>query len=129
MAKKKAKTKHKRQDDAEVTFLSYVKKQAPNLYERYASLQPFEDVINECWVNTQVGYVGIGIETGAGVWASGDRPRYYAEIHFDEVVLQFDVESGDETFRESYSTDMAGLWSFLRQIPRPMHSFGKWRPN
>jgi len=126
MAKKKAKTEHKRPDGTEVRFLSYVKKQAPNLYEQYASLQPFEDVISQCWVNTKEGYVGIGIETGAGVWASGDRPMYYAEIHFDEVVLQFDIESGDKTFRESYSTDIAGLWAFLRQIPRPISSFGTW---
>lgn len=21
---------------------------------------------------------------------------------------------------------MAGLWAYLRQIPRPMHSFGHW---
>jgi len=131
MAKKKAKTEHKRPDGTEVRFLSYVKKQAPNLYEQYASLQPFEDVISQCWVNTKEGYVGIGIETGGGAWPSGSYDTYGARIYADKVLLFQDTyipKEGSDTdcYREEHVTDMAGLWTYLRQLPRPISSFGKW---
>lgn len=114
------------------TWLDEVVRKAPDLYERAASLAPFDDVITERWIDKD--YVGIGIEAPTGVYPSGIYHTYGARIYDDKVIMFCDSDyadwSGDNPgpAREEYLTDMPRLWSFLRQLPRPMHSFGEWHP-
>ena len=124
MAKKKAKTQ-------DYTFLDDVKKKLPALYAKAASLQPFDDVIHTQWVNKEQAHFGIGIQDGGGAWPSGSYDTYGARIYADKVLLFQDTylpkDDGDKTCcREEHVTDMAGLWAYLRQLSRPISSFGKW---
>jgi hypothetical protein len=124
MAKKKPKTQ-------EWTFLEEVKKKLPALYAQAASLQPFDDVIHTQWANKEEAHFGIGIQDGGGAWPSGSYDTYGARIYADKVLLFQDTylpnKDGDtDCFREEHVTDMAGLWTYLRQLPRPISSFGKW---
>lgn len=108
----------------EYSFLDDVQSKLPFLYAKAASLQPFDDVICEQWCATT--HFGIGIDVDGRVCPSGAYSTYGAEIHADHVSMFTDMHMQDgAVLRESYRTDMAGLWAYLRQIPRPMHSFGQ----
>ena len=135
MAKKKTgKTKDKAVHMEPDSWLDIVVRKAPDLYELAASLTPFDDVINEQWVEAD--HIGIGIEVKEGVYPSGIYFRYGARIYDDKVVMYCDAnyaeglsaEDNPGPAREEYTTDMPRLWAFLRQLPRPMHSFGEWSP-
>ena len=135
MAKKKSKKKSGLDNVSPRTWLlTEVGRKAPDLYDQAASLAPFDDVITSQWVDKD--YVGIGIEAPTGVYPSGVFQTYGARIYEDKVIMFCDsdyadwVEDDDTPgpSREEYITDMPGLWSFLRQLPRPMHSFSKWSP-
>ena len=135
MAKKKSKKKSGLDNVSPRTWLlTEVGRKAPDLYDQAASLAPFDDVITSQWVDKD--YVGIGIEAPTGVYPSGVFQTYGARIYEDKVIMFCDsdyaawVEDDDTRgpSREEYITDMPRLWSFLRQLPRPMHSFGKWSP-
>ena len=131
MAKKKAKIV---KDPAPYRWLDEVRKKAPHLLEDAASLAPFDDVITSHWVEND--HIGIGIEAPTGVYPSGSYQTYGARIYQDKVIMFCDSDFADWTkdddtpgpAREEYITDMPRLWSFLRQLPRPMHSFGEWSP-
>jgi len=89
-------------------------------------------VITEQWIEKD--HVGIGIEAPAGVYPSGIYQTYGARIYEDKVIMFCDSYYADWSgenpgpAREEYATDIKRLWSFLRQLPRPMHSFGEWSP-
>lgn len=127
MAKKKAAKK-------EHTFLDEVAKKAPKLLTLAASLSPFEDVLTSRWVDKD--HIGFGIEIKEGVYPSGIYFTYGARIYADKVIMFCDANYAEGLSdkdnpgpaREEYITDMLRLWSFLRQLPRPMHSFGEWSP-
>jgi hypothetical protein len=94
----------------------------PGLAHHAATLQPFADVISG-WGCCEGGdCFDIYIDCSR-VWASGDYDKFGADVYADRVVMYMDTHSGDDVFREEYVTDMRGLWDFLRQLPRPMHSF------
>lgn len=126
--KKKDKVVHMEPD----SWLDMVVRKAPDLYERAASLAPFDDVISEHWAEAD--YVGIGIDAKEGVYPSGSYFTYGARIYDDKVVMFCDANYAEGLSekdnpgpaREEYTTDMPRLWAFLRQLPRPMHSFGEW---
>lgn len=127
MAKKTLKKK-----EVAYSFLDEVKKRLPSMLTHAASLQPFDDVINSQWVDTD--HVGIGIDSGTAMYPSGVYQTYGALIYADRVIMFCDSDYAEHMreadtpgpAREEYVTDMAGLWAYLRQIPRPMHSFGQW---
>lgn len=130
MAKKKTtKKKHK-----EYSFLDEVRKKLPALYDAAAALRPFEDVLSSKWVDDD--HIGIGIEVPMAwcVWPSGSFDTYGARIYKDKVIMfndtQYVDEEGDNPgpAREEYITTESRLWDLLRQIPRPMYSFGEWHP-
>jgi len=109
----------------EYSFLDDVREKLPFLYDKAASLQPFDDVISEQWCETA--HFGVGFDVDGRVCPSGVHSTFGAHVHPDHVILFTDMHMEDgAVLRETYRTDMAGLWSFLRQLPRPMHSFGKW---
>lgn len=121
--------KTKKQGDASGVepdgWLDEVRAKLPFLCDKAASLQPFDDVINEQWIETAC--LGIGIDVDGRVCPSGVYSTYGARIYADHVIMFTDMTMTDgDVFREEYRTDAAGLWSYLRQLPRPMHSFGKW---
>lgn len=121
MAKKKDKAASEEPD----RWLDEVSHKAPDLYERAASLAPFDDVITEQWCEDDC--FGIGIDVDGRVCPSGVYSTYGARIYADHVIMFTDMHMTEgDVLREEYRTDMAGLWAFLRQLPRPMHSFGKW---
>lgn len=128
MAKKKKNVAQSEPD----SWLDMVARKAPGLYERAASLAPFDDVITGRWIDKD--HIGIGIEAPTGVYPSGIYQTYGARIYEDKVVMFCDSDyaewAGENPgpAREEYTTDMQRLWSFLRQLPRPMHSFGEWSP-
>ena len=134
MAKKKSKKKSGLDNVRLHTWLDKWVRNAPDLYDHAASLAPFDDVITSRWVDKD--HVGIGIEAPTGVYPSGSYQTYGARIYEDKVIMFCDSDyadwaKDDDTpgpAREEYITDMPGLWSFLRQLPRPMYSFGKWSP-
>ena len=106
-------------------WLDEVRAKLPFLYDKAASLQPFDDVITEQWIETAC--FGIGIDVDGRVCPSGVYSTSGARIYADHVIMFTDMHMADgDVLREEYRTDMAGLWSYLRQVPRPMHSFGKW---
>ena len=107
-------------------FSSEVKLKVPEVYEHFVSLRPFDDVISSYWIDSDEQYVGIGIDVGGFVFPSGDHSQQGAMVYKDRVVLFEDTHSGGSVFREEHVTDMAGLWAYLRQLPRPISSFGKW---
>ena len=109
------------------SFLRDVNDKVPALYDRAASLQPFEDVISEQWCDAEEECIGIGFDIDGRVCPSGVYSLYGARIYADRVILWTDVyiKKGD-CGREQYESDMPRLWSLLRQIPRPVHSFGVW---
>lgn len=132
MAKKKAsKLVKEKQPDR---WLDEVRKKARDLHELAASLQPFDDVITSKWVDDD--HFGIGIEVKEGVYPSGIYFTYGARIYAGKVIMFCDAdyaeglsdEDNPGPGREEYETDMPRLWAFLRQLPRPMHSFGDWSP-
>lgn len=126
MAKKKA-AKRKKQVDVTYRFLDDVKSKVPQLYDQAASLQPFDDVITEQWCERDERCIGIGFDIDGRVCPSGVHSLYGARIYTDRVVLFHDmyIDDGD-CVREQYESDLPRLWSLLRQIPRPVHSFGAW---
>lgn len=134
MAKKKSKETIVQVEVVPDSWLDAVARKAPDLYGRAASLTPFDDVITERWIDAD--HIGIGIETPTGVYPSGFYQTYGARIYADKVIMFCDCDYAgwtkeDDTpgpAREEYITDMQRLWSFLRQLPRPMHSFGDWHP-
>jgi hypothetical protein len=125
MAKKKAAVKTTAA--AEYRFLDDVRKKTPHLLEPAASLLPFDDVITEHWCDADEDCIGIGFDLDGRVCPSGVYSLYGARIYADRVVLWTDMymEEGD-CCREQYESDMPRLWSLLRQLPRPVHSFGTW---
>lgn len=130
MAKKKAR-KLVRDKNVPARWLDEVPRP---LLENAASLSPFDDVISEQWVGEGGTHFGIGIETGGGVYPSGIYFTYGARVYADKVIMFCDCAYADEAgdnpgpAREEYESDMPRLWAFLRQLPRPMHSFGDWSP-
>ena len=129
MAKKKAAKKAAKSaaSDGVYRFLDDVKKEVPHLYDQAASLQPFEDVISEQWCDKEAGCLGIGFDLDGRVCPSGVYSLYGARIYADRVALWTDMYMDDGSCcRERYESDMQRLWSLLRQIPRPVHSFGVW---
>ena len=135
MAKKKVAKKMDKLVNAEPdSWLDEVVRKAPDLYEKAASLAPFDDVITSKWVEKD--HVGIGIEVKEGVYPSGIYFTYGARIYEDKVIMFCDAayaeglsdKDNPGPAREEYATDMPRLWAFLRQLPRPMHSFGEWSP-
>ena len=125
MAKKKAAAKDT--EAAEYTFLDDVWQKVPHLLEQAASLLPFDDVITDHWCDEEEGCIGIGFDLDGRVCPSGVYSLYGARIYADRVVLWTDMYMDDGgCCREQYASDMPRLWTFLRQIPRPMHSFGIW---
>lgn len=123
MAKKKAVRKAVKMD-----MVDFVGKQLPSLSMHAATLMPFDDVISGYGVRAGDGYFNIDIDCCKGVWPSGDHDTYGARIYADRVVMFQDTHSEDSVYREECATTLAGLWSFLRQLPRPMQSFGEWQP-
>lgn len=106
-------------------FLDDVRAKLPSLLTQAASLQPFGDVICEQWCDTD--HFGIGIDVDGRVCPSGVHSTHGARVYADHVIMFTDMHMKDgDVLREEYRTDMAGLWAYLRQLPRPMHSFGKW---
>lgn len=114
--------------------LDDVRKKLPALYEAAAALRPFDDVISSRWVADDHIGIGIKVHESGCVWPSGSYDTYGARIYKDKVILFNDTryvdEDGDNPgpAREEYITTESRLWDLLRQIPRPMHSFGEWRP-
>jgi hypothetical protein len=110
---------------AEYRFVDYVRnKKVPHLLEQAASLLPFEDVLTEYWCDAEEDCIGIGFGLDGRVCPSGVYSLYGARIYADRVIMFTDMYTPkDECVREQYATDMRGLWDFLRQLPRPMHSF------
>jgi hypothetical protein len=112
-------------------FLDDVRKDVPLLYELAASLQPFDDVITEQWCDKDEACIGIGFDMDGRVCPSGVYSLYGARIYgLNRVTLFHDMylQKG-ECCREEYSSTMNRLWDLLRQIPRPVHSFGAWQEN
>ena len=126
MAKKK-RAKAQKPTAVKHEFLVDVRRQTPALLEYAASLLPFEDLISEQWCDAKEGCVGIGFEVDGRVSPSGVYTLYGARIYADRVILFNDTYMTDgNCLREQYESDMPRLWSLLRQIPRPVHSFGVW---
>ena len=124
MAKKKA---SKQPAAAEYRFLDDVRDKVPQLLERAASLLPFDDVISEQWIDVEEGCFGVRFDLDGRVCPSRVYSLHGARIYADRVVLFSDMHTpADDTLREQYESDMPRLWSLLRQIPRPVHSFGVW---
>lgn len=130
MAKKKAaKKQHK-----EYSFLDDVRKKLPALYDAAAALRPFDDVISSHWIGD--GHIGIEIDlhNSGCVYPSGVYWNHGARIYKDKVIMFCDCDYTEDTkdklgpAREEYLTTESRLWDLLRQIPRPMYSFGEWHP-
>lgn len=117
--------------EKEYSFLEEVLKTVPVLYEFAASLQPFDDVITEQWCDKEDKCFGIGFDLDGRVCPSGVYSLYGARVYSNRVVLFHDMysKSGGSCAREEYASDMRRLWDLLRQIPRPVHSFGTWKEN
>lgn len=127
MAKKKV-TDSNEQDDVKYRFLDDVKAKVPKLYDQAASLQPFDDVISEQWCDEDERCIGIGFDIDGRVCPSGVHSLYGARIYTGRVVLFHDMYMTDgDCVREQYDSDLPRLWALLRQIPRPVHSFGVWK--
>jgi hypothetical protein len=125
MAKKKARPKAPAAERC--SFLDDVRAQVPSLYEQAASLQPFNDVITDQWCDRDERCVGIGFDIDGRVCPSGVYSLYGARLYDARVVLFHDMYMDDGScVREQYESDLPRLWSLLRQIPRPVHSFGVW---
>jgi len=125
MSKKKAVAKNA--EGAEYRFLDEVRGTTPHLLEQAASLLPFDDVITEQWCDAEEDCIGIGFDLDGRVCPSGVYSLYGARIYADRVVLWNDMYMDDgDCRREQYESDMPRLWSLLRQLPRPVHSFGTW---
>jgi len=101
----------------------FVAEECPELAYHAATLQPFADVLSGYGCGEDGDCFDIYIDTGRGVYASGDYDRFGADVYADRVVMYMDTHSGGDVLREEYVTDMRGLWDFLRQLPRPMQSF------
>lgn len=128
--KTKSKTKAKK-PATEYRFLDEVKAKLPRLYEAAASLLPFDDVITEQWCDNAGKCFGVGFDIDQRVCPSGVHSHYGARVYAGgRVVLFHDMTLTDGgVCREEYESDMARLWALLRQIPRPVHSFGTWKEN
>jgi hypothetical protein len=125
MTKKKAKPA---QPTGQYRFLDDVRATVPALYDEAASLQPFEDVLSSHWCDAEDQCVGVGFDLDGRVCPSGVYSLYGARIYKDRVILWTDMYTRKgECVREQYESDMPRLWSLLRQIPRPVHSFGVWK--
>jgi hypothetical protein len=123
----KKKPAAKKPEAAEYRFLDDVRQKVPHLLEQAASLLPFDDVITEHWCDADEDCIGIGFDLDGRVCPSGVYSLYGARIHADRVIMFTDMYTPeDECVREQYESDMPRLWAFLRQLPRPMHSFGVW---
>jgi hypothetical protein len=128
--KTKKKTKAKAAA-SEYRFIDSVLRDVPGAYELAASLMPFDDVITDQWCDKKMGCIGIGFDIDQRVCPSGVHSHYGASIYGDgHVVLFHDMTMTDGRIcREEYSSDMHRLWALLRQIPRPVSSFGEWKEN
>ena len=129
-AKTKTKPKAKKKKATGFGLADFLLDNLPALSHHGATLAAFDDVIGgygagpgaDCF------HIELSSDIGPGVFPSGDYSRYSARIYADNVVLVHDTHSEDAVYCEEHKTDMRGLWDFLRQLPRPMHSFGKWQP-
>lgn len=122
-----AKKQKAKKSTSDHRFLDDVKSKVPPLYDQAASLQPFDDVITEQWCDKDERCIGIGFDIDGRVCPSGVHSLYGARIYTDRVVLFHDMYMDDgDCVREQYESDLPRLWSLLRQIPRPVHSFGEW---
>lgn len=130
MAKKKAAKKQPK----EYSFLDEVRKKLPALYDAAAALRPFDDVISSHWIGDDHIGIDIDMHNGGAVYPSGIYFNYGARIYQDKVIMFCDCDYAEWTkndigpAREEYITTESRLWDLLRQIPRPMHSFGEWHP-
>ena len=124
-----AKKKTRRPEDHGLDMCQFILKQIPGLAYHAATLEPFDDVLTGYGCKDGDEFFGIDIAGNSCVHPSGDYDRYGAWVYADRVVMFVDTYSEGSVIRESCETDLPGLWSFLRQLPRPMHSFGKWKEN
>ena len=128
MAKAKRRKKAPVKSVLDKESVQFIAKEVPHLRDHYLTLLPFDDVISGCGARKGDGYFYIDIDCGVGVWSSGDYDTYGAKVYADKVVLFMNTHSGDEVYCEEYATTLPRLWDFLRQVRRPMHSFGEWQP-
>lgn len=102
--------------------MDIVEKYAPTLRDEWLSLRPFMDVIDSYSAGPQPQCKLESMEDPQhfvldfSEWRDGEVIRFICwEVQKDRVVLKTDDG-------ESLSS-MEGLWGFLRQLPRPAHSF------
>ncbi len=107
----------------------FVLEHVPELAHHAATLEPFRDVITGYGYKPGDKFFGIDIAGNGCVYPSGDYDMHGAWVYADRVVMFVDTHSEGDVIRESYQTDLHGLWAYLRQLPKPMHSFGKWIEN
>lgn len=101
---------------------------APDLVPLRAALLPFEDVIHTWWVSPR------------GKWAlASDEPHFtvgthahddpndtvWFECYRDRVMVwcTFCTPEGDEIRDPPVAISFDGMLDYLRQLPRPFHSF------
>jgi len=111
--------------------LKYVREFAPGLVVARASLLPFNDTIME---------ERAGPQPDSGDYDPDEEPFFAivvqdpvyerctieAHVTAKSVVIRTMVEQPDDgriEIEDIYTTTLAGLWEFLRQLPRPPSSF------
>jgi len=113
--------------DHGLEMYQFILRMCPDLAVQAATLEPFRDVITGYGYKPDDKFFSIDIAGNGCVYPSGDYDMYGAFIYADRVVMFQDTHSRGAVLRESYDTTLSGLWDFLRQLPRPMHSFGAWK--
>lgn len=96
----------------------FVENYAPKLRDQWLTLKPFQDVIHTVW---------------AGPQGEGSKEQQYIALDFSTwedgeiVILCQWIIREDGVFCQTedgrHPSSMDQLWSYLRQLPRPAHSF------
>jgi len=114
----------------------YIQEYAPELAPIYSTLLPFADLFGSTSAGPQKNakdydpneppYIELHIDDPRYNGSDTDGVQLYCRITAGSIVLQWHcvAKSGDYYMDES-EIELAALWDYLRQLPRPYDSFCK----
>lgn len=99
-----------------------VREHAPGLLLLRATLRPFDDIVIQ---------EGASAENGGHFWILVNDPQPDTRVRFkfsgaaSSVEAQYEIVGQDGAWYVSdfHDTSLASVYDYLRQLPRPVHSF------
>lgn len=113
-------------------YPSYIQQYAPDLLPVYLTLLPFSYLFGSTMAGPQKGdggeqFIELHIDDPRYPGGDTDGVSLHCRITATKIVMHWYCMNGanGKNYHDEDEITMSGLWDYLRQIPRPYHSFLK----